>query len=134
MINLKKEKTTLESCRVAMMSRREDLEFWMNNGTDFEGETGSFYDYDLEFSFIPAESIDKPGHFRYLLSCGGPQEQVEFYPDGKILFRYLDWFVGESISVTSDPVYRWLRDYFSNLEMLPFDQHFDELYLWHDQD
>ena len=129
-----------KEAQVKMESRKKAFLFWMTNGVSSEDydlddseviqefeNLGDFHEYGLSFSFMPAsEYFD--GHFCYLLSTGGPSEEIRFFPDGKIEFVYKPWFDCQVIDVTKDPVYHWVREYFNELNMLDFEAHYDELY------
>lgn len=119
----------------SLESVKQDLAFWAENGTDpecYDGEDqeimdrfddlGSFHEYGLCFDFVePDFDADEPteGYFRYQLSWGGPSTEIRFYPD-HTEFVYLDWFVGVGFDVTKDPDFAWVKDYFSDCDMLDF--------------
>lgn len=124
-----------------LLSRKEDFEFYMENGYDSESldedqnnynelqgkfaDLGDFWDYGLSFDAVTEYDEDYGEetikYYRYQLSWGGPSEEVRFYPDNRIEFVFLDWFCGVGFNVTYCPVFKFLRDHFNELEMLNFD-------------
>lgn len=72
---------------------------------------GSFYDYGLSFDFVGAEK-GEPGFYRYQFSWGGPSEELRIYEDGRIIFVYLDWFVGIGFDVSGEDWAEWVKDWF----------------------
>ena len=126
---MKTKESVLETAIKHMRLRAGAFAFWKENGIDaYSNIVGSFFDYGLELAFQKA-SEHVPGHFRYLLSTGGPHEEIRFFPDGEIEFVFLDWFVGEKVPVTNEPVYQWLGEELAEmLGSLDFEAHVDELY------
>ena len=132
--------TTISLIDRQIASRREVFAFWKKHGPEaecYEGndpkvldgfkDLGDFYEYGLELAFEPASS-HAPGHFRFLLSTGDPHEELRFFPNGRIQFVSKPWFEFHKKSVTSDPVFRWVRDYLTEMNCLDFEAHYDELY------
>ena len=56
---------------------------------------------------------ETPDYYDYVLSWGGPSELVRFHPDGKIEYRYHDWWDGAGVDVTEEVWAEWLRDFFT---------------------
>lgn len=82
-----------------------------------------FHNYGLSFEYVERdEENDKEPYFRYLLSYGGPSDEVRFYQDGFIEYVYLDWFCGVGFDVSHDEVFQSLREYFEDCEMLNFEE------------
>ncbi len=58
-----------------------------------------------------------PGYVRFVLSTGGPADEIRFYLgwNGGLVYAdywFLDWFDGASINVTHEPVIQELYDWF----------------------
>jgi hypothetical protein len=117
-----------------MRKRAEVFSIWQKNGANFESEEyGEFHNYGLSFQFVPATK-DKEGYFCYLLSWGGPSEELRFFYDGRISFVYKEWFTCETISVSADPVFCWLAEELKETGCIDFDAHIDELFPPDDED
>ena len=74
------------------------------------------YEYGLCFDRVDGDE-STPGYFRYVLSTGGPGDEIRFYVGwggGLLIAEYwfLDWFDGASINVTHEPVIQGLYDWF----------------------
>jgi len=61
-------------------------------------------------------------YYDYLLSWGGPSDLVRFWPDGRIEYRYHDWWDGAGVDVTEEEWAVWLRDFFGKKGMFQFDK------------
>ena len=81
-----------------------------------------FYQYGLSFDYIELDKDTERDYFRYQLSYGGPSEEIRFYDNGTIEYVYLDWFCGVGFNVTNDEVFKQLREWFKELDMLDFEQ------------
>ena len=73
------------------------------------------YEYGLCFDRVDGDE-STPGYFRYVLSTGGPGDEIRFYVGwggGLLIAEYwfLDWFDGASINVTHEPVIQALYDW-----------------------
>jgi len=80
----------------------------------------AFQEYGLCFGYVEGGTKDNPGdgYWRYQITGNGPSYEVRFYKDELIEFVYLDWSVGVGFDVTNDIVFRELRRYFKEMEML----------------
>jgi len=79
-----------------------------------------FNQYGLSFDYV---ELDKDqDYFRYQLSYGGPSDEIRFYDNGAIEYVFLDWFVVVGFNVTNDEVFKQLREWFKELDMLDFEQ------------
>ena len=79
-----------------------------------------FNQYGLSFDYV---ELDKDqDYFRYQLSYGGPSDEIRFYDNGAIEYVFLDWFCGVGFNVTNDEVFKQLREWFKELDMLDFEQ------------
>lgn len=81
-----------------------------------------FDEYGLSFDYVELDKDTEQDYFRYQLSCGGPSEEIRFYDNGAIEYVYLDWFCGVGFDVTNDGVFKQVRDWFKELDMLNFEQ------------
>ena len=73
------------------------------------------YEYGLCFDRVDGDA-STPGYFRYVLSTGGPGDEIRFYVGwggGLLIAEYWfrDWFDGASINVTHEPVIQALYDW-----------------------
>ena len=85
-------------------SRLDDLSRLWTAYCDDAGsldDLGTIYEYGLNFEYVPPGTYrdQKEGFFRYLLSWGGPSDELRFYvnPDyscHRIEYWFLDWFDG----------------------------------------
>lgn len=81
-----------------------------------------FYEYGLSFDYVELDKDTERDYFRYQLSYGGPSDEIRFYDNGAIEYVYLDWFCGVGFDVTNDRVFKQVRDWFKELDMLNFEQ------------
>lgn len=71
-------------------------------------DIGERHEYGLSWDYIRAEDApDDEPFFCYLLSYGGPQEELRFYPRGdgelyKVTFAFRDWFDGATRTLRGD--------------------------------
>ena len=131
-INQNTKGTIVEEGLASLESTAEDMAVFMEDpdGTD---ELGSFYDYGLAFDYVAADddgekafnavqdgtSLEFDGYYRYQISWGGPSEEVRFYQD-RTEYVYLDWFCGVGFDVSHTDWAEWLRDWFTDCEMIKF--------------
>ena len=141
------EESLVTSGRNHMLSRAEDIEFYLNfdgceNKDDFRerieymdldfGEmrnaykmfidigTVSLCEYGLCFGFVDADE-ESDGYYRFQISWGGPSEEVRFYHNGSIEFVYLDWYVGVGFNVNFHPTFGRLLEWFQDLQAINWD-------------
>jgi hypothetical protein len=81
-----------------------------------------FNEYGLSFDYVELDKDVEHDYFRYQLSYGGPSDEIRFYDNGAIEYVYLDWFCGVGFNVTNDEVFKQLREWFKELDMLNFEQ------------
>lgn len=81
-----------------------------------------FIQYGLSFDYIELDKDTERDYFRYQLSYGGPSEEIRFYDNGAIEYVFLDWFCGIGFNVTNDGVFKQVRDWFKELDVLNFEQ------------
>jgi len=127
--------------RKHLEGRASDFKFFMDNGSDLEStslntdteenlkeaerlysEHGNFYEYGLAIDYVtPGTFNNRAGYLRYLLSYGGPSEEIRFYftPNAreayKIEFVYLQWGTGVGFNVTGEDWAQWLFDWFNEV-------------------
>ena len=84
-------------------------------------QTG-FSEYGLSFGYSGLEEGAKGSqdYFRYLMSWGGPSDEVRFYKNGAIEYVFLDWFCGVGFNVTNDPIFKALREWFNDCGIMDF--------------
>lgn len=89
-----------------------------NDPEAYDDELGTNLDeYPLEFAFEPADDPDdtRLPHFRYLLSTGGPHEEIRFFTTyGERLlyaeFWLFDWGDGAKVTIQgSSPYYKTIE-------------------------
>lgn len=81
-----------------------------------------FIQYGLSFDYVELDKDTERDYFRYQLSYGGPSEEIRFYDNGAIEYVFLDWFCGIGFNVTNDGVFKQVRDWFKELDVLNFEQ------------
>jgi hypothetical protein len=81
-----------------------------------------FDEYGLSFDYVELDKDTERDYFRYQLSYGGPSDEIRFYDNGAIEYVYLDWFCGVGFDVTNDGVFKQVRDWFKELDVLNFEQ------------
>ncbi len=81
-----------------------------------------FNQYGLSFDYVELDKDTERDYFRYQLSYGGPSDEIRFYDNGDIEYAYLDWFCGVGFDVTNDGVFKQVRYWFKELDMLNFEQ------------
>lgn len=100
-----KQETCEERVDAHLESRYDDLQqLWdaYCAGEEDVDDIGNIYEYGLSFDYVEPETFgDQPeGYWRYLISWGGPSEEIRFFANGpnytlyKAEFWFLDWFDG----------------------------------------
>ena len=74
-----------------------------------DDEQPPFHEYGLSLEYR-----DDPRCYEYLLSWGGPSDRIRFFPDGRIEYRFHDWFDGAGRMVTRKPWAQWLYEIFQD--------------------
>jgi len=100
---MEKQRSCRERLKEHKTSRLDDL-WLMITGTEREWEKEDLpglFDYGLEFAYVPAGTYrdQEEGYFRYLISWGGPSEEIRYWVDEALNvvradFWFLDWFDG----------------------------------------
>ena len=120
-----KDLTCKERIKESLRSRGEDFERFI---TAYMGELSEedesiideFYNYGLSIDMVSMgtfKDMKKP-YLRYQLSWGGPSDEINFYQNGKIEYRFLDWFDGSSLDITGLEWAQWLRDYLIDVDLI----------------
>jgi len=81
-----------------------------------------FNEYGLSFSYVELDKDTEQDYFKYLLSWGGPSDEIRFYDNGAIEYVHMNWFCGVGFNVTNDDVFKQVRDWFRDCDMLNFEQ------------
>ena len=90
-----------------------------------------FDEFALSFEYVPRGTFDnqKRGYVSYLISWGGPSEEIRFFCDEqrmpyKVEFWFLDWGDGASLDITKRPETQLLIDQLGFYDWLQDDQKF----------
>ena len=107
-----------------LASTAETFRIYMNDSDVYENgndDLSPFCEYGLSFDYVEPDTFDDQpqGFYRYQLSYGGPSSEVRFHPDGSIEYRFHDWFDGAGREVTREDWAQWLKEHFSDCEMMP---------------
>lgn len=81
-----------------------------------------FDEYGLSFGYVELDEDTEQDYFRYQLSWGGPSDEIRFYDNGAIEYVYMDWFCGVGFNATRDEVFKQVRDWFRDCDMLNFEE------------
>ena len=122
-----KKNERLEQLRVMLDACYDSLD------TDYADE--SIYEFGLSFDYVephtycdcdvkrdnkydvlvPAEDCeDTSGYWRYQLSWGGPSDEFRFHDDGRIEYRYHDWWDGAGRDLMGDE-YDFMKELAKNI-------------------
>lgn len=74
-----------------------------------------FHEYGLHFDYVDPHTFDNQpiGYYRYLLSWGGPADELRYLDTGVIQYNFQDWFDGAVLDITKDPLALWVLDQFA---------------------
>ena len=68
-------------------------------------------EYPLSFSYVEANYFANDrgehtheGYHRYQMSYGGPQDEIRFYDNNKVMYAFLDWGDGAEIDITDEAI------------------------------
>tara|TARA_R100000700_G_scaffold39975_1_gene54206 strand:+ start:1260 stop:1667 length:408 start_codon:yes stop_codon:yes gene_type:complete len=110
------QKTCEQLIDSRLKDRANDIRKYMEVDDIWEDaveDLGLWESYGLCFDYVEANTFDnqEEGYFRYQLSWGGPSDEINFYRDGRVEYRYKDWFDGavRELDTTEDWV-QWLDD------------------------
>ena len=86
----------------SLADRLDDIRALLDAPDNETDDLGSLCDYGLEVRVVPADTFDdQPAPYvEYLLSWGGPSDMFRLHPDGRIEYRYHDWFDGAGTYLT----------------------------------
>jgi hypothetical protein len=109
----------------------EDGEVY-EEGCEEEG-LSPFHEYGLSFDYVEGDEdedtgILSTGFYRYCLSWGGPSDEVRFYRNGTIEYRYHDWFDGAGVIVTGLPWAQWLEEFFTDVGCIDWIRDEDDVF------
>jgi len=126
-----KDLTCKERIKESLRSRGEDFERFI---TAYMGELSEedesiideFYNYGLSIDMISMGTFKnmKEPYLRYQLSWGGPSDEINFYQNGRIEYRFLDWFDGATLNISDLDWAQWLREYFQDCGLLTNERFF----------
>jgi hypothetical protein len=120
-LNDNEERTIAELGENALENTQNALETLLN-AEGYETEAlGRLYDYALELYPVPYNEDEggKIEYYCYLISYGGPSEEVRFYPH-RTEFVYLGWYSGIGFDVSGDEVFQQLRSFLDDRGLLDF--------------
>jgi len=97
---------------------QDAIEFFENNGP--------FHEYGYGVQWDDGDE-GKPGFYQYVLSGGGPSDEIRFYLDysgytWKIEYFYKDWYCGVGFDVSTEDWAVWLEDHFRECGSFQRDQ------------
>lgn len=107
-----KDKTCRERWAEHKNGRIRDIrklwKLYLAGNDDGDPEVGTLADYGLSFDYYQPED-GAAGHFVWLLSTGGPGDELRFYasPDFRLIraeYVFLDWFDGHARRLTGRDV------------------------------
>ena len=68
-------------------------------------------EYPLCFDYVEANYFANDrgehtheGYHRYQMSYGGPQDEIRFYDNNKVMYAFLDWGDGAEIDITDEAI------------------------------
>lgn len=68
--------------------------------------------YDPHYALHVDVVVDENGDAQYgqfMMSWGGPSDEIRFHYDGKIEYIFMDWFDGASRDITEHDWAQWLK-------------------------
>jgi hypothetical protein len=67
-----------------------------DNDDNYTEDGENIYEFGLSFDYVEPDTWDDQpeGYWQYQLSYGGPSDEFRFHDDGRIEYRYHDWFDG----------------------------------------
>ena len=83
---------------------RELYKSWCDGVPYHEELEDSLKSYGLCYDYVePNTWDDQPeGFWRYQISWGGPSDEFRFHDDGRIEYRYMDWYDGAGRDLMSE--------------------------------
>ena len=94
-----KKNDRLEQLRVML-----DAYYDPHNDDDYTEDGENIYEFGLSFDYVEPNTFDEQpdGFWRYQLSWGGPSDEFRFHDDGRIEYRYHDWWDGAGRDLMGD--------------------------------
>jgi hypothetical protein len=118
-LNDNEERTIAELGENALENTQNALEVLLN-AEDCETEAlERLYNYGLELYPVPYNEDGAIEYYCYLISYGGPSEEVRFYPH-QTEFVFLGWFSGIGFDVSDDEIFQRLRSFLDDRGLLDF--------------
>jgi hypothetical protein len=114
----KRDLTCKERIKESLLSRGEDFERFMNAEDEETQEEFNFYGLCIDMVSMGTFSDMTEPYLRYQLSTGGPGDEINFYQNGKIEYRFLDWWDGATLDISTLDWAQWLREYFQDCGLL----------------
>jgi hypothetical protein len=114
----KRDLTCKERIKESLLSRGEDFIRFMNAGDEETQEEFNFYGLCIDMVSMGTFSDMTEPYLRYQLSTGGPGDEINFYQNGKIEYRFLDWWDGATLDISTLDWAQWLREYFQDCGLL----------------
>ena len=122
-------KTCKDEVQEASTDRLADLQtlfdLYCEDPEAYDDDLGNFNEYGLCFDYVAPYTFDRQeeAYYRYLLSYGGPSEEIRFYVSQpsestecyRIEFWYLNWFDGASVDITKHDTARTLWEWFQDV-------------------
>jgi len=111
-----------KTCADLVVGKKEDrleqlAEMWEaycdpDNDENYTKDGECLDEFGLSFDYVEADTFDDQpeGFWRYQLSWGGPSDEFRFHDDGRIEYRYHDWWDGAGRDLMGDE-YSFMRDF-----------------------
>jgi len=81
---------------------------------DSEDVIQGINEYGLSFEYVNPEDGGSP-FYRWLLSWGGPSDELRFYEYGRTVYHFMDWYDGASEDCSENPTIKEIRCLFNDL-------------------
>jgi hypothetical protein len=119
------ERTCEQRIDAELAKVKADIKLYLNDADVYEEGSQErnlppFHEYGLDFEYIEPGTFEwqECGYYSYMLSYGGPSDQIRFFPNGKIEYWFMDWFDGACRDITKEEWARQLRDIFEEMEAI----------------
>ena len=94
-------------------------------GEILDDSSDRWYEYGLSFEYVSDDDRPHEPFFRYLISTGGPGEEIRFFADARgnlyrAEFWFLDWFDGASVDVTKDDTVQDMWENFRSIGTIEY--------------
>ena len=106
-------------CADLVVGKKNDRLEQLRVMLDADGDTEdgeSIYEFGLSFDYVEPDTFDEQpdGFWRYQLSWGGPSDEFRYHDDGRIEYRYHDWWDGAGRDLMGDE-YNFMKDLAENI-------------------